>query len=109
MKIAVVRCEIVSEVCPGVACFNAFNRRKAYFKDYGDDTEIIGFFTCGGCSGRRVMRLIDNLKKHSIDTVHLGSCMLMDGEEGYLKCPHVEMIREGIEKKGVKVIDGTHH
>ncbi len=42
-KIAVVRCDIVSEVCPGVACFKAFNKRKVHFSEYGKDTEIIGF------------------------------------------------------------------
>lgn len=28
MKIAVVRCETVSEVCPGTGCFKAFNEKK---------------------------------------------------------------------------------
>jgi hypothetical protein len=40
-RIAVVRCDIVSEVCPGVACFNAFNKRKVHFEEYGKDAEII--------------------------------------------------------------------
>ena len=31
-KIAVVRCDIVSETCPGVACFKAFNKRKVHFE-----------------------------------------------------------------------------
>src|SRR3990170_5113447 len=52
-KIAVVRCDIVSETCPGVACFKAFNKRKVHFEQYGKDAEVIGFFTCGGCPGRR--------------------------------------------------------
>lgn len=43
-KIAIVRCDIVSEVCPGVACFKAFNKRKVHFSEYGE-AEIIGFFT----------------------------------------------------------------
>lgn len=29
-KIAVVRCDIVSETCPGVACFKAFNKQNFY-------------------------------------------------------------------------------
>jgi len=36
-KIAVVRCDIVSETCPGVACFKAFNKRKVHFEQYGKD------------------------------------------------------------------------
>jgi predicted metal-binding protein len=106
-KIAVVRCDIVSETCPGVACFRAFNKRKVHFEEYGKDAEIIGFFTCGGCPGRRVFRLVDSLLKHDVDVIHLSSCMLMEG--GYPKCPHIDEIKQMIIKKGVKVVEGTHH
>lgn len=106
-KIAIVRCETVSEACPGVGCFKAFNKRKIKFSDYGPDTEIIGFFSCGGCPGRRVYRLVDSLQKHGVDVVHLSSCMLM--ESSYPKCPHIEGIRQMIAKKGVKIVEGTHH
>lgn len=106
-KVAIVRCEIVSEACPGVGCFKAFNKRKLKFSDYGPDAEIIGFFTCGGCPGRRVFRLVNSLLKHDIDVIHLSSCMLM--ESSYPKCPHIDGIKQMIAKKGVKVIEGTHH
>ncbi len=105
-KIAIVRCDIVSEVCPGVACFKAFNKRKVHFSEYGE-AEIIGFFTCGGCPGRRVHRLVESLLKHGVEAVHLSSCMLM--EKGYPRCPHLEEIKQMILKKGVKVVEGTHH
>lgn len=107
IRIAVVRCDIVSEVCPGVACFNAFNKRKIHFSYYGKDAEIIGFFTCGGCPGRRVFRLVDSLIKHNVDVIHLSSCMFM--EKSYSKCPHLEDIKQMITRKGVKVVEGTHH
>jgi predicted metal-binding protein len=106
-KIAVVRCDIVSEACPGVACFKAFNKRKVHFGEYGKDAEIIGFFTCGGCPGRRVFRLVDSLLKHNVNVIHLSSCMLM--EKSYSKCPHLEDIKQMILQKGVKVVEGTHH
>jgi len=106
-RIAIVRCEIVSEVCPGIACFKAFDKRKQYFKEYGDNIEIIGFFTCGGCPGRRVSRLVDTLKKYDLDVVHLSSCMVMEGD--YPECPHKEEIKRCIESKGIKVVEGTHH
>ena len=106
-KIAVVRCDIVSETCPGVACLKAFNKRKVHFEEYGEDAEIIGFFTCGGCPGRRVFRLVDSLLKYNVDVIHLSSCMLM--EKSYSKCPHLEDIKQMITEKGVKVVEGTHH
>ncbi|MGE5372510.1 MAG: CGGC domain-containing protein [Solirubrobacterales bacterium] len=106
-KIAIVRCDIVSEVCPGVACMQSFNRRHAHFESYGPDTEIIGVFTCGGCPGRRVVRLVEKLADHGLDAVHLSSCMMLD--EDYPKCPHLHQIKRAVEARGMKVIEGTHH
>ncbi len=106
-KIAVVRCEIVSETCPGVGCFKAFNERKASFEPYDSRTEMIAFFTCGGCSGRRIYRLVNALKKHGLDAVHLSSCMLM--EDTYPKCPNLDSIRKTLQDAGIKVVEGTHH
>jgi predicted metal-binding protein len=107
-KIAIVRCNIVSEVCPGVGCLRAFNDRRVQFEDYDSDTQLIGFFTCGGCSGRRVGRLVDKLLNYDLDTVHISSCMIGD-EDGQPKCPFKARIKKDIEKRGVKVVEGTHH
>ena len=107
VKIAVLRCEIVSETCPGVGCFKAFNERKSSFKPYDSEAQMIAFFTCGGCSGRRVYRLVNALKKHGLDVVHLSSCMLM--EDSYPKCPNLDSIRKTFQNAGIKVVEGTHH
>ncbi|MDD2620182.1 MAG: CGGC domain-containing protein [Syntrophomonadaceae bacterium] len=106
-RIAIVRCETVSEVCPGIACFKAFNNRRLAFAGYDKDAEIIGFFTCGGCSGRRVSRLVDKLLKYNLTAVHLSSCMML--EDDYPRCPHLAEIKNSIESKGIKVVEGTHH
>jgi predicted metal-binding protein len=105
-KIAVVRCDIVSESCPGVGCFQAFNERKSHFETYDKNAQIIAF-TCGCCSGRRVYSLIDSLKKQDIDFVHLSSCMLM--KDNYPKCPNLDSIKKTIQDAGIEVIEGTHH
>ncbi|QGT99675.1 hypothetical protein SYNTR_1082 [Candidatus Syntrophocurvum alkaliphilum] len=106
-RIAVVRCETVSEVCPGTACFKAFNMREQAFKEYENDVEIIGFITCGGCPGRRISRLVNSLKKFGLDAIHLSSCMLLDGN--YPKCPHIDEINEMLKSKEIRIIKGTHH
>lgn len=106
-RIAVVRCDIVSETCPGIGCFKAFNERKFHFKEYDGEAQIIAFFTCGGCSGRRVYRLLKALKKHNLDVVHMSSCMLL--EDSYPKCPNIDLIRKTIQDAGMKVVEGTHH
>ncbi|MFQ6050796.1 MAG: CGGC domain-containing protein [Candidatus Hydrothermarchaeota archaeon] len=106
-KIAIIRCDIISEVCPGVGCLIAYENRKELFKDYGPDTKIVGFFTCGGCPGRRVFRLVNTLKRYGINAVHMSSCMLM--EEPFTKCPYKDEIKKSIESQGIVVIEGTHH
>ncbi|WP_307401214.1 CGGC domain-containing protein [Desulfofundulus luciae] len=106
-RIAVVRCNIVSEVCPGVGCLNSFNKREQHFARYGPDAELIGFFTCGGCCGRRVSRLVEKLLPYDLTHVHLSSCMLLEGD--YPRCPFKEQIKKTIQAKGVEVIEGTHH
>ncbi|MBN2109848.1 MAG: CGGC domain-containing protein [Methanosarcinaceae archaeon] len=105
-KIAVVRCDIVSKTCPGVECFMAFNKRSMHFSQYDDKAEIVAFFTCGGCPGRRVYRLIKSLKKSGVDVVHLSSCMQMDN---YPECPHIEEIKKTIKDTGISIVEGTHH
>lgn len=107
INVAVVRCHTVAEVCPGVGCLKAWNNRKVKFADYDQDAQLIGFFTCGGCSGRRVSRLVESLKKSDIDVIHLSSCMLMDGD--FPKCPFKNQIKQTILNKAVKVVEGTHH
>ncbi|MFQ5975688.1 MAG: CGGC domain-containing protein [Candidatus Hydrothermarchaeales archaeon] len=106
-NVAVVRCEIVSEVCPGVGCLKVFEKRIELFKEYGDDARLVGFFTCGGCPGRRVFRLANTLKRYGIDVVHLSSCILM--EEPFTRCPHKEEIKKSLEGLDIKVVEGTHH
>ncbi|WP_321430579.1 CGGC domain-containing protein [uncultured Methanolobus sp.] len=44
-KVAVIRCDIVSEACPGMGCFMAFNKRSVHFEQYDDNTEMVAFFT----------------------------------------------------------------
>ncbi|GEM_PF-39023 len=106
-KIAIIRCEITSETCPGIACMMAWNKKRIHFKGYGPDDELIAMITCGGCSGRRVSRMVEKLKKYGLDTVHLSSCMLLEGD--YPKCPHLDAIKQSIEAKGVAIVEGTHH
>lgn len=106
-KIAIIRCEITSETCPGIACMMAWNKRRIHFEGYGPEDELIAMLTCGGCSGRRVARMVEKLKKYGLDTVHLSSCMMLEGD--YPECPHLDAIKQSIAAKGVAIVEGTHH
>ena len=107
-NIAIIRCERVSEACPGTACLLALQGRKVRFKGYGDDARLVAMITCGGCPGRRISRLLNTLAKTvKLDAVHLSSCMVK--EEYQPPCPHREEIVALIKKKGITVVEGTHH
>ncbi|MBS4025678.1 MAG: CGGC domain-containing protein [Clostridia bacterium] len=105
--IAIVRCETVSEICPGGGCLASFSQRKSTFSNYDQDTHLVGFFTCGGCPGRRVPRLVDKLLKYGLQAVHLSTCIKTKNNDTP-KCPFWENIKNSIESKGIKVIDGSH-
>ena len=107
-KIAIVRCNIVSETCPGFACMNAFNNKTAHFENYSAEDQLIAIFTCGGCSGRRVTRLCESIKKHGATAVHLSSCMCKGKDDEYL-CPHIDLIKKRISDVGLEIIERTHH
>lgn len=106
-NIGIVRCDRISEVCPGTGCLNAFFDKKEKFADSDYSDRLIGFFTCGGCPGRRVFRLAVSLKRHNIKKIHLSSCMLM--EAPFSRCPNIPEIRKTLERLGIEVVDGTHH
>jgi predicted metal-binding protein len=107
-NIAIIRCERIAEACPGSACLLSLQKRKVHFKRYGEDAQLVAVFTCGGCPGRRISRLLNTLTKTvNIGAVHLSSCMVRD--EYQPPCPHREEIVTLIRKKGLTVIEGTHH
>jgi len=109
-RVAVVRCERISEACPGYGCLTAFNDREVKFEGVGD-AELVGFFSCGGCPGRRTKRLVKNLvgKDREPDVIYLSSCMLYGSDMNYIRCPHVDEIEGMIEGIGIDVVRGTHH
>jgi len=107
-NIVIVRCHIVAETCPGVACVKSFQNKTAFFENYDETDHFVTIFTCGGCSGRRVTRLCESVKKHGADTVHLSSCMCK-GKDGEYLCPHIDLIKKRILEAGLNVVERTHH
>lgn len=91
---------------PVCGVLHAFNKRKMFFKDYDENAEIIAFFICDGCYGRRVYRLVKSVKKLGLDVIHFRSCMQM---EDYQKCPHIDSIKKTIEDAGIRIFEGTYH
>lgn len=105
-RVAIVRCERTQESCPGTSCITSFLDRNHTFKDYDKDTKLVGFFSCGGCPGRRIFRLIRNIKEEiGLDVAHIASCVLK--ETPFPKCLHKKDIIDSIKKMGVKIVLGS--
>lgn len=116
--IAIVKCHIVTEKCPGYFCENALTKRTGVFAEYKDDKDIRCFtITCGGCCGKAVHRKLylllkllkerEKVEKEDV-IVHLSSCITFDNFHS-TPCPHIEYLKELIGKKlGLTIKNGTH-
>ncbi|NVM29678.1 MAG: CGGC domain-containing protein [Candidatus Helarchaeota archaeon] len=106
IDIAIVRCERTQESCPGTSCLTSFQERKHTFQAYGQNTRLVGFFSCGGCPGRRIFRLLRTLKEETnVKKIHIASCILK--EAPFPKCLHKKDIIESIKKLGFEVVLGS--
>ncbi len=105
-RVAIVRCERTEESCPGTSCLTSFAGRKHSFKDYDENAELVGFFSCGGCPGRRIFRLVRSLKEEGgVDVIHVASCILK--ETPFPKCTHKGDIINSIKNMGIDVVLGS--
>ncbi len=104
-KVAIVRCDRTQESCPGTSCITSFSERKHTFENY-ENAKLVGFFSCGGCPGRRIFRLVRNLKEEiGVDVIHVASCILK--ETPFPKCLHKKDIINSIKNMGVEVVLGS--
>lgn len=113
--VAVIQCAIALERCSGFHCSWAFRRKKNYFKDYSGDIIYVPF-SCGGCPGRRISRLISNLEKGAkrqdgtdkkFIAVHFTACIVTDNGH-YPLCPFKDYMKAIILQKGFKVVEGGY-
>ena len=115
--IGIIQCDFAKERCSGFACIKSLHERIYDFTKYPKDANIMVVpFNCGGCPGRRIGRVTENLikrakKKANIEkeeiVIHLSSCMVTDSAH-YPPCPHLDYIEKILERKGVKVKKGSY-
>lgn len=114
--VLMIQCDIAHRRCSGFACTNAFYGREEMFEGYEEGVKYISF-TCGGCCGKGISAKLEhfakqskqhnNLNKNEV-VVHLASCMVTDNHH-YDRCPHVDYIKNIVEKKGYKnVVEGSY-
>ncbi len=114
LKVGIIRCALVAEICPATSCIKAIKDGKGAFKDL--EGELIGFMTCGGCPGVKVSANVRTLIGRGANVIALSSCMSKGypvGSKAFV-CPHFEDIKRAVEsvlKKDapdVKLLEWTH-
>jgi len=113
--IGLVQCDFAKERCSGFGCMNSFANRNDYFAGYEDNVILVPF-NCGGCPGRRIPRIAENLIKRakkkadireSEIIIHLASCMVTDNGH-YPPCPHLDYIKKMLKRKSLPFAEGSY-
>jgi predicted metal-binding protein len=96
-------------MCPGTTDFKVTREGTLAFEETGP-VEIVGFLSCGGCSGKKAVTRAKMLVERGAEIIAFASCMRKGNPIGF-PCPHFQTIKETVGKKvgpSVKIIDWTH-
>lgn len=104
-RIGIVICDRYRS-CAGGKCLRALRERAGAFARYaGEEVELVGYTSCGGCPGGNIEYAPEEMQKNGAEVVHLATGLVV----GYPPCPHVEAFQEFIPAKyGMEVVLGTH-
>jgi predicted metal-binding protein len=104
-KVGIIICDRYRS-CAGGKCLRALRDREGAFGAYaGEEIELVGFTTCGGCPGGNVEYAPEEMKKNGAEIVHLATGLVV----GYPPCPHLDDFRDFIPAKfDLEVVVGTH-
>lgn len=104
-KVGIIICDRY-HTCAGGKCLRSLKERAGGFARYeGEEVELVGYTTCGGCPGGNVEHAPEEMKNNGAEVVHLATGLVV----GYPPCPHLDYFREFIPRKfGMEVVMGTH-
>ena len=104
-KIGIIICDRYRS-CAGGKCLRALRNREGAFEMYrGEEVEIVGYTSCGGCPGGNVEYSPAEMKKNGADVIHLATGLLV----GYPPCPRIRQFKEFItEAFEIDAVCGTH-
>ena len=105
VRVGIIICDRYRS-CAGGKCFRALRERAGAFAAYrGQEVELVGFTSCGGCPGGNIEYAPEEMKKNGATVIHLATGLLV----GYPPCPYLEYFTKFIpEKYGMSVVVGTH-
>lgn len=104
-RIGIIICDRYRS-CAGGKCFRSLREREGAFAEYrGQDVELVGFTTCGGCPGGNIEYAGGEMVKNGATVIHLATGFLV----GYPPCPSIDHFRRFMEERyKVRVVLGTH-
>lgn len=104
-KIGIIICDRY-HTCAGGKCLRSLRNREGAFALYrGEEVELVGYTTCGGCPGGNVEYVPEEMKKNGADVIHLATGLIV----GYPPCPRIQAFIDFIPAKyDLEVIAGTH-
>ncbi len=109
IKVGIIRCQLTEDMCPGSIDFKVAREGTLAFAETGP-VEIVGFLSCGGCSGKKAVTRAAMLVERGAQAIAFASCMKKGNPIGF-PCPHFAAIKAAVEKKlgpAAKIIDWTH-
>jgi predicted metal-binding protein len=104
-KIGIIICARYG-TCAGGKCLRSLREREGGFARYaGEEVELVGYATCGGCPGGNIESAPGEMKRNGAEVVHLATGLVV----GYPPCPWLDYFREYIPRQfGLEVVVGTH-
>ena len=104
-KVGIIICHRY-QTCAGGKCLRSLRNREGAFARYeGEEVELVGYASCGGCPGGNVEYAPAEMKKNGAETIHLATGLVV----GYPPCPQLQVFCEFIPAKfGLEVVVGTH-
>lgn len=109
MKASVIRCMMTEDLCPGTTDFKMAITGKGAFEETGP-VQIVGFISCGGCPGKKVMSRVKMLVDCGAEVLFFASCIQKGTPIGF-PCPHFDTIAKVVSKHfgdKIKIIGWTH-
>jgi len=109
-RIGILACANTTKIldCPLSPCLRDYYDRKGAFSRYeGEDTELAGVISCPGCLGGLAPEVIlsraGSLLHYGVDAIHLTYCMVV-------LCPYasryVAILKQAYP--AVEIVSGTH-
>jgi len=91
-KIGIIRCMQTEDICPGTKDFKAIKEGTSAFEETGP-AELVGFVSCGGCPGDKVVKRAEKLIENGAEIVAFATCM----KKGKT-CPNFDQIKKETEE-----------